>query len=376
MPRSDNTAFRIEILEGQRKGAVIDLVGRTAPYGAGSGGSISFGVQQRTKLIWNQGSPNATQLVFGPTLDPTTINGIWKDRYVGTDGALQLIETFTELCNSGVQVYITWAAIQRAGVVKSFNWKPGTPNGGLDNVAWDLSFEWNRTTKNGQLFIPKQFGAPKIQRDGVADTGTRLVQFRDSVSNFIEGVGSFAGTTRDAMKSTLVEFDSLVGTVESVIDALEDAAGKLGFGDGANTDALEQTGTALDRGIDTVWEVQEVTGGLDPLRMVDGDSVEGLVQNQLQVADTVDKAFAFIEIAYEAQIEAEQELAPFEVVTIPAPTGFDLRKISYQFYGTTDLWAELARYNGITEGSVIPPDMPELYVPLNISRALNDRAGC
>ncbi len=376
MARSDNTPFSIEVLEGSSTGLIIPLTGRSAPYGAGAEGSISFGTKQRTKLVWNQGNPNATHLIFGPTLDPTTINGIWKERFLGEDVPIDLVETFESLASRGLQVRVTWQTIERIGIITSFVWMPGNPTGGLTDISWSTTFEWSRSGGFNRLFVPTVGSTQRPFRDGLSGLANSFGRFRSLVNGFIFDIGSFAGNVRATANNTANQLRQLVDSGQAIADFVTDAAARLGASDDSgDADLLEQGSMSADSMIDNVEDILVVSGDTSPLRAIDTDDVQSVINLAVQQASLSDQAYELIETAYQVELELEGDLAPDFDIEIPAVPGEDLRRVARTFYGSADDWVRIAKANGITDGSVIPQDVATLVIPLGLPTALDNRIG-
>lgn len=376
MARSDNTPFSIEVLEGSSSGLIIPLEGRSAPYGSGAGGAISFGTMQRSKLVWNQGNPVATQLIFGPTIDPTSINGIWKERFLGEDVPIDLVETFESLATRGLQLRITWQTIERIGILKHFVWRPGAPTGGLTDISWEMTFEWSRAGGTNRLFVPTVGSTSKPYRDGLSDLANRFGRFRSLVNGFIFDIGSFAGNVRATANGTVAQLRGVLDSGQAIADFATDVATRIGgSADEGSSDILEQGSMSADSMIDNVGEMLNIVGGVNPLNAADKDDVQTVISLGVQSASLADSGYDVVNRAYETELEIDSDIAPAFDVEIPAVQGEDLRRVARTFYGSADDWVRIAKANGIENGSVIPADVTTLVIPLGLPSALDNRIG-
>src|SRR5262245_24990140 len=84
------SSFTIEELstEDVRKNRVVRLIGRALPYRP-----ITFSGTMRHDITWYPGNPEATIQVLGAAEDPTTINGRWSDRWLGSEEDLGLFNS-------------------------------------------------------------------------------------------------------------------------------------------------------------------------------------------------------------------------------------------------------------------------------------------
>ncbi len=219
MARSDPTAWVMEILEGPRAGQSFPLIGRAMPYRAGAGGSISFGKTQRSNLTWYPGNRFASQQILGSILKPTTINGVWKERYLGTDRPIQLVEAFEELLESGAQMRLLWQTVERQGIVKDFDWKPGNPVGGVGDIAWQATFEWSAPALSPP---PRTVGDEALSiRDSVIRAVGTLGSLGFALENFAAGANFFVGLVKTSFQAT-------ASVIRNILDNL---AQPIGLGD-------------------------------------------------------------------------------------------------------------------------------------------------
>lgn len=376
MVRSVNTPFNIELLEGSQAGTIIPLTGRSAPYNAGSGGSISFGGTQRSKLVWHQGNPVATHLIFGPTIDPTSVNGIWKERYLGEDAPIDLVETFESVRDRGLMLRVSWSTIERVGILKQFEWRPGVPTGGLSDIGWSMTFEWSRSGNDaGRLFVPTVGQTTKPFRTGLTAVANDFANSRTTVNIIISEIGNFAGLNRATSAALVANMEATLRAGDAVLTLLTDTASRLGGVINAGATLLEQGSVATDSCIDNAYELAEVTGGANPLRSTDADDVETIVNTTLLFAGAIDPLYALVDVAYQTQSEIDADIVPDTEFEIPAVPGEDLRKVAVRIYGTSDAWEAIAKRNGIRNGSTIPEDLQTLIIPAALPDALDNRVG-
>jgi hypothetical protein len=343
VPRQDLTDYIIEILEGPSAGVVVRLRGRELPYRAGAGGSISYGRTQRSKLTWYPGNRVASQQVIGPVLKPTQINGVWKDRYLGTDRSIDLVETFEELLDSGVQVRVFWSTIERQGIVKDFVWQPGIPTGGLSDIGWQCIFEWNAA------------GIPPPRRVGESD-----ITLRDGITR--------AAASKRAINSLLEEF-------QQPLETLSSAAGRLGNEPNLPARFVEDASTACDSAQGTSGETAEVTSGIFPGVTIVSDSFEDVLDEALLRYDLSEEAFKVAREMFIQRVRLEEIIRPPQFATVTPVIGADLREIAIRFYGDADLWDRIAKQNGL-EQSIIPDTVEELVIPLSLPDATDQKLGC
>jgi len=367
MARSDPTDFVIEVAEGPRAGEVIALTGRSLPYRSGQGGSIEFGGEQRTKLIWYPGNPVATHLVFGQTLAPTTINGIWKERYLGTDEPIRLVELFEDLRMSGAQVVVTWETILRTGLVKKFVWKPGDPVGGLTDIAWECVFEWNG---DGRV-LPKKVGS-------ASGTGRDLISRLAGLLGSARGAADVFSATYDTLRSALSGlFKSEADDIRALGDSMDGAYNSLvvAASRGASAELMplrfaQDALSASGRAQESAAQLADLFGNMPTGVAVASDDVPTQMEFELRRYAEIERDFLVIEAAFDTQIQLQSVVRPDTYRRVRPPRGSDLRALALTYFGSADLWRHIAAANGLS-ASRIPNDVDEILVPIGTPDALD-----
>lgn len=366
MPRSDPTDLTIEILEGPQAGTIITLAGRELPYNSGGGGAVSFGRAQRTKLTWYQGNRRASHQIIGPTLKPTTFDGIWKERYIGEDRPIDLCETFEDICDSGVQLRVGWSTIERQGVLHEFTWKPGDPTGGLGDIRWEAIFEWNFDPRKPASVV---IGKDDLSlRDGLVEAASLVTNLSRNALDFLDGVRFFVGLTKtlfssdaravEAQTEALIQpTTTLVATAATASDSVRLPARKV-------EDASAAAGAAQRASA----ELGEVVSAIFPARAVDNDGLEAIMADALARADLVDDSYDSVEELYEQRQRLEAIVRPEEFKVVTAEPGTDLRRLSTAYLGSPDFWDRIARVNGFVT-SKIPENIEEVIIPLSVPDA-------
>lgn len=370
MARSDSTAWVVTPLEGGAANVDIPLEGRALPYRAGAGGSVGFGTEQRSKLVWYPGNPVATHLLFGPQLKPTTINGVWKDRYLGTDAAIDLIDVFTELCDTGVQVRVLYGPLQYQGIVKSVDFQLGVPTGGLGDIAWTITFEWNARRGMGPRRIVGN--ADRTLRDGITSAAAVFGTVRQLTEEFVETVQDLHGLPSVLASSFRTSIADLIDEGDGALATLAVVPVDLGQLSDPPPRLLENAGTALSQGLDVGGDMGETVAAAYLGVLTPRDDVATQLGLYIRQHDVVAAAFDALERLWEEIQRIEALTRPDAFVIIRPVRRSDLRDIALLYYGNADLWPRIARVNGIVEGSRVPDDVDDLLVPLSLSTALED----
>lgn len=334
----------IEELTGPKR--LLVLSGRALPY-RGPGWQTAM----RHSLAWKAGSPIGTIQPLGPKEEPTTFQGMWKDRFVGAfvaaagfnyDIALaqDLCRAMYDLVRSGNQVRVQWGPFVRTGILGSFKAEPQR----LQDIAWELECVWNAFDD----LTPAPAGrAPRNE----ADLKQRLNAMDDTLAfeppnlaaDFSAGVVSGISTLRDRAS---VVFDA----VREVNTAVATPAQTLGAIATAVSDIRVEAESEIVRLLDAPGEFVR---SLD--RLSDVLSFEGWRRTQAK------DVHAFRYSAQLTEGDVRQEAAPGSVGVVLMPAGVTLRSLAASIYGNPDAWNLIANANGLT-GSDVPAGTP-LIIP-------------
>jgi hypothetical protein len=371
MARSDQTSWLIEVLEGPSAGFVLELVGRSMPYRAGAGGSVSFGGTQRSKLTFYAGNRTASQQIIGRTIDPTTINGAWKERYLGEDRPIDLVEVFEGLRDQGVQVRIFWQTIERIGIIKTFRWSPGDPVGGLGDIKWECTFEWRST---GEPPVPRVAGEVLTLRDDTMSAAASLATLGQFLEDLVQSVGSFAGQARVTFAATRRAIEDLVDELSQPLTTEAEAAARMSDEASMPASLVEDVSTAAGSALLIASEAAEIVSGIFPSATTVGDTLEDVIGGYLERVEVVDEAFRSMEDQFDLRLRLEEIIRPDAFAEVTAEPGTDLRELAIRYYGEADLWRRIAKQNGF-ESSVVPDDATLVIIPLNLPDATDERIG-
>lgn len=352
----------------------IWLQGRSLPYRP-----IVFKGKQRVKTTWLPGNPVATQQVMGPTEEPTTINGTWKDRFLGNGVAMDLANLFQDLRRTGPLVEVSWGAgivdgsvigtgIVRQGIITDSEFTIDRPQ----DVQWRIEFTWRGDN---------QAVAPGVLTVGVENPRQGFANVKQSLQDVLDNLAGF----EDSPLSTLVQLpgklradiDSTAKQMEAVIALVQDGAG-LGTSlvDLPSVVALRATQVA-SKGATVAGQVRDLVLSIDPLYKVPFDSALDFLtfqDQQFVMTHACDSAQETSLSTVNALIGQTQ---PDIIAEVRPPPGTDLRDLALTFYGDPDLWGIIAQYNGLSGSSVPSPPTgpsdnpaPAIQIPRRITGAL------
>lgn len=332
-PLSQAPGFGIEELDGEQR--VVLLQGRALPYQG-----VAWNTRQRTKKTTYAGNPVATIQVLGPEYENTTIEGMWKERFLPgqivtstgeeittPDQAVRLFESIAARASS---LAVQWGPITRYGVLVNFTHTWIRPQ----DVRWQAEFEWTGATD-----IPARATAAPTDDSAVRDTST---QVDDAVVADPPSVdGSFQSDVTARTNSTRVSVGQVFGYLQQ---------------------AREQAATQIAT-------VQAVISEAEAVRASIGDTLVRLVDvpyTEAQRVDTVVEVFACeawrftlagadrsLRAACQRRaIEVARSAIPGALAIVVAPGDQTLRDLALLYYGSADSWQLIADANNLV-GAVI-----------------------
>lgn len=346
---TEGTAFVIRELTGRKR--AVTLMGRAGPFRA-----PTWGVQQRTKKTKYAGSPEATLQLFGIDFDvPTTVSGMWHDRYLGNvldplvlvtgfsspQSAEDMVAIFEDLVRAGSTLEVLWGFYLRVGVLKRFIGKPDR----VEDLAWEAEFEWqgDGKTKAPRAKFPD---APKLDR-----VRTSMTALSDHAAfDPVDTLQAWEARLFSAIDALQDRVEDLLNTARVLATALTLPARVVA--------GVQQAATSIAFGCGQV--IEEVLGAPYLTMQV----VDDLASVLIAEAWRRDLACYCDELRGSALSVADaftrrQEPDPVRIVR--ADQSGSLRQIAQAEYGRADAWQLLADANGF-EGAFVPPGT-EVWVP-------------
>lgn len=344
------------------------LQGRSLPYRP-----IVFHGRQRVKTTWLPGNPTATQQVMGATEEPTTINGTWKDKFLGNGVARSLANLFTEIRRSGCLLEVSWAGIVRRGILTDTEFTVDRPQ----DVAFKLEFTW----RGDDAPVAPALVAVGVEnpRQGFQEVSTKVQAMLDEVAAFREdALSSLVGLSDSAFS----DLDDLVGEAETAVELLE-------TGLDIATQVVEAPAVMAQRAIQVAQRAADVARRTGDF-MLDLDALTQVPHDRaLELLAFLNLRFSVCQSSDAAQEQARQsaeamrgQASPEVLAEVRPPPGTDLRDLALTYYGDPDLWTLIAQYNGL-EGSAVPAPptgasddpAPPILIPRRLDGALSE-LGC
>jgi hypothetical protein len=399
---SDNPPLVITELTGH--GRIIQLSGRALPYK----GSLKFTSEQRIDEGEHTGYPRINQTVLGGREMPTEMNGAWKDRFLGDvsggpqailqdfvpDGvsvpadsplsvtsslltARDLAELFEDIAYSGRPLRVQWAHLRRTGRLTTFeqNWID------LHDVEWKATFKW--------MSRDERTGLPSPARTTLTGLAS---EFRSAATDLHDGT-NFDGID-DLDPSFADAIDGLIGTIEGAVSGIGDAIETRISAISDTTDSLRRATTIATYVRDQAQQLIDTLDGVvypamlaaqDPTsitpdafsrdalsdidlgrsgRLADslinsdpGASIAAACQNRA----AVQLARRMRHVAARQRFAALRQLEADSVGVVVLRDQQDLRDVVLEWYGNSEDWERLRRYNALD--TVSPPAGTMIFVP-------------
>jgi hypothetical protein len=392
MPSADDSndltsSFTIRELEGKKR--LIRLRERALPYRP-----FELSGSQRNTVDWYPGSPVGTIQVYGAKEEQTTINGMWKDKFLtgpnrgaapaelneetteslptGEEASglrSSALTTASDLADAvdsirccGSEIEVTWLDKVRRGILEKFTQKWHTGH----DLEWEIMFRWS--SKGESL------DDVKVIDNTATDIGDVPNKVQSKLDTIISTAADIIQQADDRSSDVLQAFDSVSGKIAGLSDDLVDAVVNVSQVLTTPNEALKRVAGILD-GIkleaDDLWSIiqdqadgvlLDSGGTLDVVKRSFGE----LLGIRADGRERADACNALGDLCAQQQQQLLSRITSTVISTFQARDGQDLRQVAQQFYGSSDAWRGLMVYNNLTSaglraGQVIfvpaqPPD--------------------
>lgn len=389
-------AFTIQEIGGRR----IVLSGRALPYRP-----LKFQGTQQLEQTWYPGYDRATVQVLGPHEENTTINGMWKDRFLaqfavrGISGeqpsaimvngipyveVATVVSLFDDLRRSGTRLVVGWSTVLREGYLRSFSHTWTTEH----DCEWEMEFLW-ASNESATVAIETQtesviidvlpstisgaraarllaegFVAQAPNRGVLIPSWFQAIQVKiGAVSDLINDVFSQASTIGQPVAQTSRQISALIGTTITESLALINEASSTGLdvlgvanSVGSTLGSFGSVPTLLAQQWSQV--VQGAGVAMASLSPVDPDA-NSILSSVFYQSEAQRIARAQVRRLQELQSQINASLEPVPDTFYVTRDGDNLRGISTRFYGTPSRWTEIQETNkellaGYNDSSNVP----------------------
>jgi nucleoid-associated protein YgaU len=353
-------SFFIEETTG--RGRTIELKGRALPYQG-----VGFGGEMRHSTTWYAGNPIATMQVLGPTLENTTIEGMWSDRFLpgqfeltgfpdlaGFDGTTSiqtaevLIRAFEQLRDSGNALRVQWFHTARQGIIKNFTPTWIRPQ----DCKWSVEFTWfaadlEQPIRAAFNDVPAQDMLTKTTSHDdafVAEPAYIAPAFSSSVEEATNNVRVQAGQIFDQIRQAQ---DTIKVPAQNIQACVAAASSLRSYANQEVAQLTELPYTYAQTG-DSVIQVL----GCEDWRRLLARNSDSLTATSLRTSQ-----------------QFQENVLPGSLAVVTVPGDTTLRQLSTTYYGTPDSWTIIADANDLTDSLVAAGTV--LVIPAIASSGFN-----
>jgi hypothetical protein len=398
-------AFTIFELTGKKR--QIRLTGRALPYQP-----FELTTSMRLTTTWLPGYAEATATLLGAKEEPTTINGYWKDKYVGPDPASQapgdllgqaaaglqsvsssLTGGFGPKSSGGSAIELDGSAVKsvfdaaekidgilREGQLLQVAWGGQVRRGHMisfkkiwhntKDLEWEMQFEW---TSRGEPTGPSGF-ANDATAAGAKDLLNKAL---DDIVAILAELPAISSELQDLVTSQMQKIVSLVQQLGDAVQAVADIASLPGDSARRAASTLQAIGGIAQDTVEQIdnrpamgWAagaqpatrvggtksfleardsgLETEQGGIESLSTADRMTIQDFVSRMRQGLRSM-RATAADKAAQLAKQSHGDILGVFT-----AQDGDDLRDAAFQFYGDAFDWRRLLFYNNLSSSELVP----------------------
>ena len=344
------SSFFIRTLNGGPSNThTLELIGRGLPYP----GLKTPGTMRREKT-WYQGNPTATLQIIGPTEDETSINGEWKDKYIGAGAnGVDLVISDGTPCSSAAAAVEAMDSFRRAGQLLEVSWGPVTRTGILaefepdweneHDVKWTAKFDW---ISRGATVPPPSFSVNPPSPAGLQSS-------LDLMSAYLFGCVPMPVDMLAGIVDAMALIGAAIQHAQDIQDSADSTATSMTTSARATAAAFRSVVTAA-RALAVL--VRSMTPAdfffsADPGMLALGLVLSGAGAQRILLGYTRDisTAAAVMCSDIEASVGDTSDLES----SILARDGMDLRGVSTAFHGTPAKWQLLMTYNGLSSSKLV-----------------------
>lgn len=367
-------AFILRELTGDRRKIVFR--GRGLPYRP-----LAFEGEQRVQNDTPAGAPRSIPTVIGPRELPTTINGWWKDIFIGvpvfaggrTNSCVEMngtpvwtVKDLARLIDSvriaGQLLEVEWSGIVRHCILKRFRQTWHNEH----DLQYEIEFE---VTSRGDAEAP--FTAPaKLDPSTVSRRMRQAYRSLIDVPAPASGIGFRFTTGLDKLRRSL---ERSINAVEDTVTGLVGAVSRpiREVSDLANTLAsVKSECDEMLAYLAATPRYMRSTRGTAYVEAPANDTVQAI--QDLQVAQWQYDARVALRNLRSAAMEALEASVIDDpkrgVIEYRARGGEDLRDVARRFYGSEDQWRDLMEYNDLASAQLAAGDV--VLVPRTVRQGV------
>jgi hypothetical protein len=365
-PPVDGSDFGIREMTGDQRNLVLagDHMLPMKPF--------TLDGEQRLETTWYNGNPVGSTQVLGGKENETVLKGKWSDRFIQITAPVQVyvsgsvIKSLKDLAAivddmrlKGQKMEVTWAHLARRGYMRRFKQDWHT----LHDLEWEIVFEWvSRADEDAQVAASRQADLQAIIKDGddaldalnnaanppsgrnldfgalVAQPIAELGEANDKLDTLLTNVTQNVTRSVDGSRQAASLMNGIVTQCQVFVDTMVRTPGQF---------AVPGTDLAKPRSIADVKVGQYI-----------------LVENQNRAM--VSKARALAHKSARNQQILLRTVDNDVARVFYARDNMDLRDVSRRFYGTSDGWQQIRKFNGFSSSRLVAGQVvmvPRTYTP-------------
>lgn len=352
-------SFAIKELSGD--GRTVILVGRALPYRP-----FNLRTSQRVELSWYPGNPEATATVLGAKEEPTTIEGMWKDKFIGSevpvseivgadvvprslfpitsndipvDSVRQAVVLFDDIVRQGQLLEVTWDEQTRHGHITDFDKRWNN----IHDLAWSISFSW---ISRGEPTVPV-----------VLTTVTSLTDTAGTLTTLDADLQNEALSQSQSLPTSPTHQNTLgavLGAISTAVGAIRSVTRNLNKRVGTPFDTARRIASSCTQIVGFIGDLevflaaQPVMGGFDSFTPMSQQTA----QHRLAAAANTRKLLGLAQRLRLAALDRRSSLlvqVEKDLLGVyPARQDDDLRYVAEIYYGSPFEWRQIMIFNDLS----------------------------
>lgn len=330
----------IEEITGSKRR--IELQGRAMPFR-----KVEWKQHQRNVKINYPGNPQAVFQILGTEYMPTTFTGTWRDRYLGADQAITLVEFMQALNDAGQELRVTWGDNTRRGILEEFTHGHDDVAKTAGDIHWTAIFNWSGKDNDREVSFKRATfnsidASKKIKGLASALLGIPLPESLNGLAEGILAVQDFIGDIEHAVS----QIEKAIETATSLIE--------LPF------ETARRVVTLLERVRGDAMKIVSTISSIPALSVAIVDDVKSLFDGEIWT-QSIRGATGNLALQSEKEREGFESSANAPIKTVYVTRGEDLRQVALHFYGNAGEWIRIADHNGLRFSDV--PAGTKLKIP-------------
>ena len=351
-------SFTIRELTGQQR--ILTLAGRALPYRP-----YEVPTEQRAEFTDYPGNPIATAQVLGAKEGETTIQGMWKDRFIkstdafgipilsGPEGiatlngsqvadVMALVKLVEDFARQAQLLEVSWDEIVRRGLLLRIvpRWLR------REDVEWEMHYRWiSRDQEQGPVAFASEFSLGDLT--SALSNALAVVQAASAASFQLQeafntalntSLGLIEGAVTDVQNATI----NVVNTAVLPVDASRRSLASLQTIQDQNTSIIDLVESQPSRAIINTPDISTLELGQVLAASEYGRGLKSACRSMRSLS--ADQGSQLANRTNQQQI----------IGIFSARQSQDLRDVSRQFYGTQEEWKRIAQYNSIKGSKLLP----------------------